>query len=425
MRSLNKMQPRNFPEQVIWYSIIGTYGFYLIGGIYIIIPAIAWILLGYFCKKLWEQNDTTPASEKIHIPLMVWIWVGGMILEEIALIMGHIDFDLGLAALIKSSIGWAKGWAFFAIFPLIGCLQIRPQLLYRAACIVCLQTLIFAPFFILAYFIHLPEVVYISPLKIVGGPGPEFFEFRFFEIDPDNGDPRWRLFTPWAPALGFVANIYFVFSLYEKDKKWRWYGIVGSIFMCLITASRLGILNLPTVAIATWALTRLSQPIFLIFVGVMSALAAIFASPAIEAATTFLDKVKSSRASSTEVRGALARIALNRFQEAPIWGHGAVERGPHLVQFMVIGSHSTFYGILFIKGIVGFIGYVAPLLLSFVDLLLKAQKSETAKVGLSIVLLLFFYSFAENLEMLAYLIWPGLVMLGIAFKDSRIVPYKP
>lgn len=412
------MQPKNFPEQVIWYSIVGTYGFYLIGGIYIIIPSIAWILLFYLCKKLWEQNDTTPQAEKIHIPVMVWIWVGGMLLEELALIMGHIDFDLGLAAIIKSSIGWAKGWAFFAIFPLVGCLQIRPQLLYRAACIVSLQTLVFAPFFILAYFIHLPEVVYISPLKIVGGPGPEFFEFRFFEIDPDNGEPRWRLFTPWAPALGFVANIYFIFSLYEKDKRWRWCGIIGSIFMCLITASRLGILNLPVVSIIAWVLSRLSQPVFLIFVGFISGLAAIFASPAIEAATAFIDKVKSSRASSTEVRGALARIALNRFEEAPIWGHGVVERGPHLVQFMVIGSHSTFYGILFIKGIVGFIGFIAPLLLSFVDLLIKAQKSETAKVGLSIVLLLISYSFAENLEMLAYLIWPSLLMLGIAFKDK-------
>lgn len=417
------MQPKNFPEQVIWYSIVGTYAFYLIGGIYIIIPAIAWILLFYLCKKLWEQNDTTPQTEKIHIPVMVWIWVGGMLLEELALIMGHIDFDLGLAALIKSSIGWAKGWAFFAIFPLVGCLQIRPQLLYRAACIVSLQTLIFAPFFILAYFIHLPEVVYISPLKIVGGPGPEFFEFRFFEIDPDNSEPRWRLFTPWAPALGFVANIYFIFSLYEKDKRWRWCGIIGSIFMCLITASRLGILNLPVVSITAWVLSRLSQPIFLILVGFMSGLAAIFASPAIEAATAFIDKVKSSRASSTEVRGALARIALNRFEEAPIWGHGVVERGPHLVQFMVIGSHSTFYGILFIKGIVGFIGFVAPLLLSFVALLIKAQKSETAKVGLSIVILLFSYSFAENLEMLAYLIWPSLLMLGIAFKD-KVAPYQ-
>lgn len=417
------MQPKNFPEQVIWYSIVGTYAFYLIGGIYIIIPAIAWILFFYLCKKLWEQNDTTPANKKIHIPVMVWIWVGGMLLEELALIMGHIDFDLGLLALIKSSIGWAKGWAFFAIFPLVGCLQIRPQLLYRAACIVSLQTLVFAPFFILAYFIHLPEVVYISPLKIVGGPGPEFFEFRFFEIDPDNGEPRWRLFTPWAPALGFVANIYFIFSLYEKDKRWRWCGIVGSIFMCLITASRLGILNLPVVSITAWVLSRLSQPIFLILVGFTSGLAAIFASPAIEAATAFIDKVKSSRASSTEVRGALARIALNRFEEAPIWGHGVVERGPHLVQFMVIGSHSTFYGILFIKGIVGFIGFVAPLLLSFVDLLIKAQKSETAKVGLSIVLLLISYSFAENLEMLAYLIWPSLLMLGIAFKD-KVAPYQ-
>jgi len=42
-------------------------------------------------------------------------------------------------------------------------------------------------------------------------------------------------------------------------------------------------------------------------------------------------------------------------------------------------------------------------------------------VGLSMVLVLFFYTFGENLEILAYLFWPGLVMIGIGFnaKDSK------
>ena len=420
------MKPQNFPEQIIWYSLIGTYGFYLIGGVYILGPVIAWILLAYLGKKLWEQDDTTPVSEKIHIPMIIWLWVVGMLVQEVALIMGHLDFNFSTAELLKSSIGWAKGWALLSIFPLISCLPIRPQLLYRGACIVCFQTLLFVPIFILAYFLHWPSQLYISPLQIVGGPSPDFFAFNFYEIDADNGQPRWRLFTPWAPALGFIGNVYFILALQEKNPKWRWSGIIGSIVMCLISVSRLGMLNLLVVSSTTWALTNLSRPIYLILLGFLSTIGSIFGPSATEAFAVFWDRFNSARASSSEVRDTLKRIALERFKEAPIWGHGAVERGPHLVQFMYIGSHSTFYGVLFIKGIVGLLAFVIPLSYSFFNLLIKAQKSEIAKAGLSVILILVSYSFAENLEFLAYIFWPGLLMMGLAFKaqpqpDKRII----
>jgi hypothetical protein len=410
------MKPQNFPEQIIWYSLIGTYGFYLIGGVYILGPAIAWILLAYLGKKLWEQDDTTPASEKISIPVIIWLWVVGMLVQEVALIMGHLDFNFSTAELLKSSIGWAKGWALLSIFPLISCLPIRPQLLYRGACIVCFQTLLFVPIFILAYFLHWPSQLYVSPLQIVGGPSPDFFAVNFYDLDADNGQPRWRLFTPWAPALGFIGNVYFILALQEKNPKWRWSGIIGSIVMCLISVSRLGMLNLLVISSATWVLTNLSRPIYLILLGFLSTIASIFGPWAMEAFAVFWGRFNSARASSSEVRDTLKRIALERFKEAPIWGHGAVERGPHLVQFMYIGSHSTFYGVLFIKGIVGLLAFLIPLICSFFNLLIKAQKSEIAKAGLSIVLILISYSFAENLEFLAYIFWPGLLMMGLAFK---------
>jgi hypothetical protein len=412
------MKPKNFPEQVIWYSLVGTYGFYLIGGVYILGPAIAWILLVYLCKKLWEQDDTTPISEKIHIPGIIWLWVAGMLVQEVALIMGHLDFNYSTDELIKSSIGWAKGWALLSIFPLISCLPIRPQLLYRGACVVCFQTLLFLPIFILAYFLHLPSQLYVSPLQIVGGPSPDFFAFQFYEIDADNGQPRWRLFAPWAPALGLIANIYLILALQEKSLKWRWCGIIASILMCLVSVSRLGVLNLLFISLVTWVLTNLSQPISLILLGFTSVIASIFGPSALDTFTLFWGKFNAARASSSSVRDALKRIALERFKEAPIWGHGAVERGPHLVQFMYIGSHSTFYGVLFIKGIVGFLAFTIPLFYSFFNLLVKAQKNATAKAGLSIILILISYSFAENLEFLAYVFWPGLIMMGLAFKEQ-------
>jgi hypothetical protein len=88
-------------------------------------------------------------------------------------------------------------------------------------------------------------------------------------------------------------------------------------------------------------------------------------------------KFKEARAESTRVRQTLKEIAGYRWKtEAPIWGHGVVEPGPHLVEYMPIGSHHTWYGLLFVKGIVGLFALAVPMALSFLVLLFKAQKYE-------------------------------------------------
>jgi O-Antigen ligase len=412
------MKPENFPERVIWYSLLYTYAFFLIGGLYVVGSVIGWILFGYFLKKLYEQTDETPMYDRIQIPSSIWVWIIGMLLMEVALIFGHLDFNLETGLIIKSSIGWAKGWALLAIFPLMGTLKIRPQLLSRIACIIGFQTLLFFPIFLLAYFLHLPPTPYVSPLRLIGGPGSEFFAPSLYELDPSNHQPRWRLFTPWAPALGFVGNVYFFLALEEKDRRWRWLGLIGSIFMCFVSVSRLALLSIPVVMLLTQGLSRFGRPFVLISFGVISSLGGIVAPVLSEALETFKERFKSARADSSRVREALGRIALYRWQnEAPIWGHGTVESGPHLVEFMPIGSHHTWFGLLFVKGMVGFLALAIPLLYSFVDLILKSQTNSVARVGLSMTLILFLYTFGENLEILAYLYYPALIMMGIAFKQ--------
>jgi hypothetical protein len=416
------IKPETFPERVIWYTLLWTYGFFWIGGLYVVGSVVGWILLAYWVKQVWSQTEATPECDRIHIPWVTWIWIAGMVMMEVALVIGHLDFNLETSLIIKSSIGWAKGWALLAVFPLIGTLKIRPQLLYRIACIIGFQSLLFFPIFLLAYLLHLPETPYVSPLQLIGGPGPEFFAPSLYEIDPSNGQPRWRLFTPWAPALGFVGNVYFVLASQERDRKWRYLGIIGAIFVCVISVSRLALLAMPIVFILTKVLSNLARPFTLIGIGITSVMSGLVSPLLIRASETFSDKFRSARADSSRVREALGRIAVDRWQsEAPIWGHGTVEPGPHLAEFMPIGSHHTWFGLLFVKGIVGFIALAIPFLCSLIDLVIKSQNSETARVGLSMICIIFLYTFGENLEILAYLYWLALIMLGIAFAERQEV----
>ncbi|MBD2200058.1 MULTISPECIES: O-antigen ligase family protein [Calothrix] len=425
MAKNEEITPRNFEERVVWYTITWTYGLYVVGGLYIAAPVVAWILVFYLCKKLILQNSQTPVEERITIPFGVWIWIISMIVMLVALFMGHFDYNLSNGEIIKSAIGWAKGWALLAIFPLIGCLNIRPELVYRAGCIVCYQTLLFFPFFYIAYLAHLPATLYVSPLKAVGGPGPDFFAMNLYEVDPEAGSARWRLFTPWAPAVGFVANIYFIFAFQEKSKKWRRLGIIGSLLMCQVSASRLALVNLIVVSSLTWVLSRMTRPRVLMILGFASPVIGLVAPSIIKAYKNFNDAFKAARAGSSRVRAALGRIAYDRWEsEAPIWGHGVVEKGPHVAEHMPIGSHHSWFGLLFVKGIVGFFALAVPMFWTLIECLIKCQTSPVAKSGLSIIFTLFLYTFGENLEILAYLFWPALVILGIAFKEKVGNPFN-
>ncbi|MGQ4649267.1 O-antigen ligase family protein [Lyngbya aestuarii] len=407
------MKPDNFAERIVWYSLIFTYGFYLVGGLYLVGPATAWILLIYLCKKLWEQNESTPEEEQITISWQMWVWIGAMLIELFALVVGHLDWRLGNVAIIKSSVGWARSWALLAIFPMFGCLKIRPRLIYRAVCIVCLQTIIIAPFLYLTYLAKLPPTVYTSPLQYLGGGGELFFRINLYL-----GDGRLVFFAPWAPAIGTVGNIYFFIALQEKNTRWRWCGLVGSFLMCYLSAARAATLCLPLILLGVWGLTKITRHFFIIAVGFTTALVGILAPSIIDVVAVYWDNLRSSRAGSTRVRDALTRIAFRRWSEAPIWGHGVVQPGPQMVEFMKIGTHNTYLSLLFVKGIVGLIAFVVPLVVSFIDFLFKAQTSNIAKLGLSVLLILIFYGFSANLESIAYLYWPGLVVMGQAMQEK-------
>ena len=414
-----KIRPQNFPERVVWYAMTGTYIWFLLGATYIVGSVIGWILFFYLVLKLWFQDENTPSEERIVIPWITWVWIIGMLVMEVALIMGHLDFNLPMGKMIKSSIGWAKGWALIALYPLAGCLNIRPKLIYRAVCVIGLHTLFLAPLLIVAPIAGLPTTLYVSPLKAVGaGLGPTFFDVSLYQVDFD-GQIRQRLFTPWGPALGFVANIYFTLSMREKSKKWRWYGIIASAYMSQICTSRLAQVAILSTPIFIFFLSRLLRPYIVMASGIISVATGILATNILNFLDAFWTKFKAARADSSRVRAALKQIAFDRAKkEAPIWGHGIVERGPHVVEYMPIGSHHTWAGLAYVKGMVGFYAMAIPMILGFFFLLVKAQKSKDAATGLAILFILFLYTFGENLEVLVYLYWPGMIIMGIAFRGN-------
>jgi hypothetical protein len=412
------ISPQNLPEKLIWYYILATYLIYYLGGQYLLAPLLGYFLVLYLFWQWWNQTIATLPEEKVSIPFTVWLWVIGIVVIEVALIVGHIDFDLGLTKMINSSINrWFRTWLLFPLFMLVGSLKIRPQLIYRAVCIFCVQSLVMV---LLASLLRIPDLVFNSPLHLFGG-SENFYQVNVFGSMIDNGTEfRLQLFAPWPPALGLVANIYFFLTIQEPDRKLRLLGMSGAVAMSVGSVSRLAIVCLPIVWFLSWLLANISRPLIQFLIGLVAFCSGFLTSTIINLMQAAQDRFTSSRAGSSEVRDALGKIALYRWQnEALIWGHGSVgDGGPTLTANIAIGTHHAWFSVLYNHGLVGCLGLAIPLAWSLVELIFKAQKSQIAQVGLKIILVLIIFSLGENIEALPYLYWPALVILGIAFQEN-------
>ena len=418
------MKPQNFEESLVWYIIISTYVIYVFGLIFTVYSLLAWVLGGYVIFKLLLQTKNTPPHEKISIPWVTWLWGICSLISLVATYAGITDFGLGRNALLRAILGWLSSTAILPLFMLSGCLNIRPQLLYRAVCILCLQSLIAIPIAYAAYAANLPDILYTSPIERLIQNGPIFHNVGFYTSDYGVDNVRLFLFTPWCPALGLVSNVFFFMALQESNKKWRYIGIIGAIAMNIVSLSRAALVSLPLVLIAIWGLKNFARPKVQITAGIVSFIAGIFSIPLTNAATELVDSFHSSRADSSRVRAALQRVGLEAWKEAPIWGHGTQKPGPPVLANLPIGSHHTWVGLLYTKGLVGFMALALPVLWSFVELLIKSRHSKIAETSLSILLILLLFSLGEQIDILGYICWPGLILMGIAFKQKiKPVPY--
>ncbi|GAA0283676.1 hypothetical protein GCM10009127_26380 [Alteraurantiacibacter aestuarii] len=407
-------------ERLIAGTIGATWALWLVGGLYIAGPVLGWSLAALAAWKLYAAPALPAAQRPAPLGPIIWTFVLAMAAMEIILLVGHTTNDLGIGQTIKSSVGWAKGWALIGLFPLAGSvLNPRPEVICRAVCRLGRQTLLILPLFLVAPFVGLPETLWVSPLKIIGGSGPEYFAATLYTIEPGAGTARWQFFAPWSPAAGMIALVHAVCAAEERDLRWKITGLAAALLIALLSQSRLALVALVVIWPLSFGISRLGKawlwwaaaPVVL----GLGLLAPSLVALAEQAASDF----SSARADSSRVREILGRIAIERWQtEAPWFGHGIVEQGPHLVEFMPIGSHHSWYGLLFVKGTMGLLALAIPLIMALAAMAWLAVRDPLGRIGLSMVLVMCLYSFGENLEILAYLYWPALVVIGIAARRA-------
>ncbi|MBY6048331.1 O-antigen ligase domain-containing protein [Vannielia litorea] len=408
------------PERMVYKTLIWTWPFYAVGALYVVGPVLAWLLGGLAALALYlgpaMREDLRPTGP---VPPLVWAWFIGMAVMLVALWAGHLDWGLGLKQTIKSSIGWAKGWALLALFPLAGAvLQIRREVLIRGQCVVGLWTLALAPVLLAAPYIGLPERIFTSPLKAIGGPGPEYFSVFFFTWDPASWTPRWQFYAPWSPFAALLGVIMVLFALEEKDRRWMAAGVAAGVLMILASKSRMGLVGLVACTVAPRMLPLILRGWAWQVTAALTASLAVVGTTLATMAGDAVSAFKGARADSTRVRATLQRIARERWENEALWfGHGTVHPGSHAVEYMPIGSHHTWFGLLFVKGLVGFFALLVPLAWHVGFALIDAARHPRGRLPLGILMTMVLLSFGENIEIEAYMLWPGLVLLGVHLRE--------
>ncbi|MCJ7420509.1 O-antigen ligase domain-containing protein [Sphingomicrobium astaxanthinifaciens] len=404
--------PASVPERLIVSAIHATWVLWLLGALYAVGPLLGWLLGGIAALGAYGGR----AAFRPHPVLLLW---GGAMLAMLPVLwIGHANFDLGAAKTLKSTVGWAKGWALLALFPLAAAsLPVREAPVVRALNRVALHTLLLLPILLAAPMLGLPGTLWVSPLKVIGGSGPEYFSATIYSIDPGSGRPRWQFFAPWSPAAGMVGVMLALLALRDPSRGWRVIGVAGGVAMALLSQSRLALAALLFLGPMAVFVRHVAAPRTWFLIAGAVLLAGFAALPILDGAAQLVGDLQAARADSTRVRSALGRIAIDRWQAEAFWfGHGIVENGPHYVEYMPIGSHHSWYGLLFVKGLVGAVLLALPLAATLVILFARASGGGETRAALAVAVLLLLYSFGENLEVLGYLVWPGLVLLGVALR---------
>lgn len=205
---------------------------------------------------------------------------------------------------------------------------------------------------------------------------------RFFITEEFLGAPRFRLelFYPWPTALGIAGMLPLLLATRDPSRRWRAAGLLGGLTALVLSYSRA------------------------VFVGFALILAV----------SVFLRVPARTRVALIAVAGVAANAAfLHGFLQSPWLGHGWF--GDTYARWMPlqIGSHSSFYGVLYRGGLVTFsavcIAYLATCALCAAR---WATGAKGAARALALMLVYGMVAYGENIETLVLALLVSFVWIG-------------
>jgi hypothetical protein len=211
--------------------------------------------------------------------------------------------------------------------------------------------------------------------------------------------PRLILLYPWPTALGVGGLGMVLMSFAERARIWRTIGLLGGLTVLILSFSRAAYVALP-VSLAAYAALRRPRLIPLAICAMITLVSSVLLTQ--RDPLQFFGNASSgfdaAREGSSAARELMNRASWQEFLSQPILGHGWVGESVHRIQFLPIGSHSSFYGTLYTGGLLTFLPLLAAGLITLGFAVRSAlQGAQSGAISAAVLIGLWIIAYGESL----------------------------
>jgi uncharacterized membrane protein YhaH (DUF805 family) len=379
-----------------------------------------------------------PRQPAIRLVAALWIAVG--LAQALSVIVNWVALDGGGTSLLRGLGSFVTtGWIVIGLAIGVGAeAGLATPRVVRAICVHAGWMLLFTGISLFtAHGLGWPELIVPSPLALLlPGELPVVrFHLRmiFYQSDAllESRTMRLTLFYPWATGLALGGATALLVGTGDPRRGWRIVAAVAGVVAVLLSYSRSAILCL-AVALVILAFLRLSAPrqaFAVLLAGLATNLALLAGFDPVEAAREVQAGFTNLRPGSSFARALVYELSWAHFLDRPILGHGWMS-GPVAAWLpsMPLGSHSSFYGVLYLGGVVTFatlcLAYLATLAVAAARL---RDRGREAPVALVLLLLLGVVAIGEGINVLVPSLLATFLWLGGALRSpaSGAVPARP
>lgn len=421
----NNPNTLSYAEKVIYWAIILTPLWWLLGVQVIVYPSIAAFLLikGFTLDKLIKSD----------LPLCNWAWLGMSLAALWTNILGFEAIEFNLMTVAATLFTLFKGYLMiFACFTLPFWHRIRLEVISRAVAIMTSSYLIT----LTVQMLLLAAVPSLKPfLPPFAGllPGEKLsMMVKPAIIQPFFGIPlpRTDLYTADPPILGVCSLLCFFICLGESNRQLRRLGLLGSFAGLIISQSRLAWVCFPlTFLIIACFRTGLARQVSLWGASFISLVCTALGLSINNLFIQPLETFNSARADSSKDREYVISATLDAWRESPWFGWGVLGKtvswGNGLFE-LPLGTFSSYAQVLFLHGILGFLVFIMALISTlFTFWKPSVEGSASSQKAFATLIALYILCHATTLTWMAiyiwfFLIWLGAVIVEIKQKQQKI-----
>ena len=416
-----KLSDLSFAERIIYWTIVLTPLWWLLGIQTLFYPAIVIGLLAisFDLDKLIRTS----------LPTCVWAWLAMAIVMLWTAMMGLSNVGFEFTKVAATLVTFFK--SYFLIF---ACLvipfgnQIRIRVITRAVAWMAVGYLIVIALQLIMLFLGIKISPFFPPIAHFIPGNKSLIVWLSAFLNPFFGVPlpRSALYMPDPPIPGICGLLCFFICLGESNPRLRQFSLAGSLSALLISHSRLAFVCLPLAILVHVSFRSfLARQVSMWLFSLSALLSSLWELTLTALMNKPLEIFHSARPSSSKDREFVIRKTLEAWQESPWLGWGIPQGTADWYTYKVtLGSFSTYAGVLYLHGIIGFIVFIAALALTLSNFWQSAVEGNSlGKKAFATLLALYVFIQGLPLSWITVYIWFFFLWLGAILVEIQEESY--